>query len=174
MKKCMKISFKNRFVVKLLLLILAVVLVGSLAGCSFGSNMPFNGDVCFHEMNVTIPTSFIRDSTQSNEDLWLFEKDRYSELIILSRKDITAEASAALDSYAEYLIEQGVDVTRETFLDMDAIFSTYTRDGVFCQEMLFAYNGSFYAIALRGGTTEAFQSLLDTVSISCVEDATPA
>ena len=45
----------------------------------------------------------------------------------LSRKDITAEESAALDSYAEYLIEQGADVTRETFLDMDAIFSTYTN-----------------------------------------------
>lgn len=170
----MKMPFKSRPAVSIFLLTLTVILVGSLTGCGFGSDMPFNGDVCFHEMNVTIPTSFIRDSTQSNDDLWLFEKDRYSELIILSRKDITSEESAALDSYAAYMQEQGVDVSHETFLDMAAIHSTYTRDGVFCQEMLFAYNGSFYAIALRGGTKEAFRSLLNSVSISSTENVMPA
>ncbi len=145
--------------------ILIVVMAGCLAGCGKGSDMPYSGDIRFHEMTATIPGSFVRDSTQSREDLWIFEKGFYSELIILSRSDITGDVGASLDDYVAYMKEQGADSQRETFLQMEAVSSVYTKDGVFCQEMLFAYNGSFYAIALRGGTEDEFQSLLNTIRI---------
>lgn len=145
--------------------ILLAALLGSLAGCGAPSDMPYSGDIRFHDMSVTIPGSFVRDSTQSHEDLWVFEKGFYSQLIILTRNDITGEVAASLDDYVAYMKEQGADSQRETFLQMDAVSSVYTKDGVFCQEMLFAYNGSFYAIALRGGTKEDFQALLNTIRI---------
>ena len=66
----------------------------------------------------------------------------------------------------EYMKEQGVASEITTFLENEAVHSAYTQDEVFCQEMLFAYNGSFYAIALRGGDEETFQSLLETVIIN--------
>lgn len=162
----MKSPIMNSRFVKVLALLLILATVGSLAGCGSGTNMPYNGDTAFHGVSAEIPGDFIRDSVQSNEDLWLFEKDFYSAYIILSRQDITADAEASIDGYIAYMQEQGVAAQRETFLQKDAVSSTYTQDGMFCQEILFAHNGSFYTIALRGGTEEEFQSLLATVKIS--------
>lgn len=57
-------------------LILLVLFVSS--GC-FGIQMPFNADIQFHDIALTVPERFIRDSSQSKEDLWVFEHDNYSE-----------------------------------------------------------------------------------------------
>ena len=67
-------------------LLLSVLLL--LSGC-FGPtyNMPFNGDIVFHDLSLTIPRDFIRDSPQSNDDLWAFEKGMYKQIIILHRTD---------------------------------------------------------------------------------------
>ena len=35
----------------------------------------------------------------------------------------------------------------------------------FCQEILFAFNSSFYAVALRGGTQDGFEEITNTISI---------
>ena len=48
----------------------------------------------------------------------------------------------------------------------DAVHSTYTREEQFCQEMLFVYNGSIYALALRGGTEEEFDAFLKSVNLN--------
>lgn len=127
--------------------------------------MPFNGDIEFHDLSLTIPASFIRDSTQSNDDLWLFEKGFYDQLIILSRQDLKGDADATLDDYAAYLTQEGVSAERTTFLQNDAVHSNYTKDDQFCQEILFVYNDSIYALALRGGTVEEFSDFLKTVSL---------
>ena len=150
---------------KLITLFLALSILFTLSGCGFMSDMPFNGDIEFHDLSLTIPESFIRDSTQSDDDLWLFEKGFYDQLIILSRQDLDGEEAVTLEDYAAYLTEQGVDVNKTTFLQHDAVHSTYTREDQFCQEMLFVHNGSIYALALRGGTVEEFDAFLKTVSL---------
>jgi hypothetical protein len=144
-------------------LILAALLL-LLCGCGRSSRMPFNGQVTFHEITATIPDSFVRDSTQSSDDLWVFEHGGYSKMILLSRTDVAGDADAALDDYVAYMQSLGADAERGRFLNADAVHSTYTRDGQYCQEILFVYQGSFYAVALRGGTEEEFQSLLDEVN----------
>ena len=144
-------------------LILAALLL-LLCGCGRRAQMPFNGQVMFHEITATIPEDYIRDSTQSSDDLWVFEHGGYSKMILLSRKDAAGDVDAALDDYVEYLQSQGADAERGQFLNADAVHSTYTRDGKYCQEIMFVYQGSFYAVALRGGTEEEFQSLLDEVN----------
>lgn len=162
----MKEMKKNNCIKKVISLVAILIMISSLVSCGSHSDMPYNGIISFHEITATIPESFIRDSTQSGEDVWFFERGFYKEYIILSRKDIVGDTSASLGSYVDYMKEQGVYSERTTFLQMDAVLSTYTLDDKFCQEMLFVYNGSFYAIALRGGTEEDFQSLLNTIGIN--------
>lgn len=159
----------KKSVVKILALVL--ILAWVLSGCN-RSDMPFNGAVTFHDLTLTIPSDFIRDSTESTDDLWIFEKGRYTQYILLSRQDGGADAAASLDSYADYLTEQGAQATRGTFLEMEAVMSSWTREGLFCQELLFAYNGSLYAISLRGGTEADFDAIVDTVELPAASQPT--
>lgn len=151
---------------RLLVLILILAVAANLTGCINRSDMPFNGDIRFHDLTLTIPKDYIRDSTESTEDLWVFEKGFYSQYIIITRNDIQGDATESLNSYAEYLTEQGVQVRRETFLETEALISSWTNGDLFCQELMFACNGSLYAVSLRGGTEEEFQSLIRTIGIA--------
>ena len=78
--------------------ILIAVMLVSFASC--GGNMPYNGDIVFHDIKVYIPQSFIRDSTKSSDEAWVFEKGFYKEFIIIKRDAVSEDASAELDSYA--------------------------------------------------------------------------
>ena len=155
---------------KLFALFLALSILFTVSGCGFRPNMPFNGDIEFHDLALTIPASFIRDSTQSDDDLWLFEKGFYDQLIILSRQDLVGDEAATLDDYAAYLSEQGAEVSRTSFLQRDAVHSAYTREEQFCQEIVFIHNESIYAIALRDGTQEEFFDFLKTVAMKADKD----
>ena len=146
-------------------IILAVFIVAFSSGCSNVSKMPFNGDIEFHSIALTVPKRFIRDSTQSTDDLWFFEHNNYSEYILISRKDIADDVSASLESYIEYMNEVGADSEKVSFLNNDAVVSAYYIDDVFCQEILFPYDNSFYSIALRGGTENGFNEIYDTVKL---------
>lgn len=134
-------------------------------GCVNESEMPFNGQIEFHSIALTVPEKFIRDSTQSTEDFWVFENGIYSELILISRKDIAGDASALLDDYVESMKKVDADSKRITFLDGDAVLSAYYLEDVYCQEILFPYNNSFYAVALRGGDETAFKELTYTIKL---------
>ena len=147
---------------KFVCIFLTVIFVFTLSACS---QMPFNGDIEFHDISLTVPERFIRNSAQSNDDLWIFEHDNYSEYIIISRKDITGEVQSALSDYVDYMKENGAESKIVSFLNDNAVLSTYNIDDEFCQEILFAYNSSFYAVALRGGTKDGFEEITNTISI---------
>ena len=150
---------------RIIALFTVALIVLSLVSCGFGSDMPYNGDVTFNDITVVIPQQFIRDSTQSTNDLWVFEKGFYNQLIILSRNDLGGEVGEVLDGYVDYMKSMGSDSKRTTLAGCEAVHTTYTKNGQFCQEMLFVYNNSTYAIALRGGTEDDFKSLLDSVKL---------
>lgn len=155
---------------RIVALFTALIALLSLVSCGFGSDMPYNGDVTFNGITVSIPQKFIRDSTQSTRDLWVFEKGFYKQLIILSRNDLGGEVGEVLDGYVDYMKSMQCDSKRTTFADCEAVHTTYTQDGQFCQEMLFVYNSSTYAVALRGGTEEEFKSLLDSVKLGTLAE----
>ena len=148
--------------------ILVTFLLNGLSSC-VNPGMPTNGRANFHEITITIPDSFQRDAMQSYEDFWIFERDNYKQMILMSRRSITGDKEALLDNYIADIKKQGGDTKSESFLQMEAFFATYTKDGVFCQEIVFDYGGSFYAVAMRGVTQEEFQSLLNTVGISAAK-----
>ena len=147
------------------LLCVALLTVTSLSGCGSSSSMPFNGDVTFHSISLHIDDRFIRDSTQSSDEVWIFERGYYKEYVILSKKVAANDPADYLPDYAAYMEGQGAETEIKTYLDTDAVFSTDTKDEVFCQEVFFFHNGAYYAIALRGGTEEGFAELISSVSL---------
>ena len=93
---------KRLFFTAISLLLMLIIL----SGCIGSSKMPFNGDITFNEITLTIPERFIRDSTQSNDDLWVFEHDNYSEMILISRSEIVGDVTLSLETYIDYMKEK--------------------------------------------------------------------
>ena len=159
----MKSAYMNIAVFRIAVIVLAFLLAVCPAGLTEHSTMPFNGEITFHKISLTIPDNYIRDSTQSTADFWVFEKGFYSQYIMLSRKDLQGHTDDVLNNYADYLRAQGVNSQRDTFLQTEAVRSESSQQGMVWREMLFAHEGSLYAVAMRGGTAEEMQTLLDTV-----------
>ncbi|MBP5262228.1 MAG: hypothetical protein J6Z43_08900 [Clostridiales bacterium] len=149
--------------------IFALCLVTALAflcSCGARSNMPFNGDVEFHQIQMTIPESYVRDSTQSDDNMWIFEQGRYSKYIILSCKE-TADPAASIAAYTDFLESAGGTVVDSEVAGTHAVRAAYTQDSLICYETLFSIDDSVYSIALRGGDRNEYQSILDSVTINC-------
>lgn len=148
-------------------LLICFVLMFSLAGCFQNqSDMPFNGDITFHQIKMTIPSEFIRDSVQSSEDVWMFEQGWYKKTIVIMRSQIQDDPTAYINAYASGLQNKQIQSETGEFIGYPAAKSSATReDGVFWQELSFVVNSDFYAIALNGGTEADFLALIDTVSI---------
>lgn len=139
-----------------------------LAGCfAFGTriSMPANGNIVFHDIAAVVPSDYIRDSTQSSENMWIFEKGNYKKIAIFQRSDAGEDIDAGLNDYVDLMKGRGADSSRVTFRGKEAVMSTYYKDGICCREMLFACGGSYYAFALRGGTEEEFNGFLDDIVI---------
>lgn len=126
-------------------------------------SMPFNGDIEFHNITLTIPENYIRDSTQSTEDFWVFESGYYKKCILLTRNDANRAAAQILEDYVELMKERETNSEIISFMNEDAVLSTYYKDGVYCQELLFVHDSSSYAVALRGGTEAEFKEITDTI-----------
>lgn len=154
---------------KLIALALLVGLLVSVTGCFGGPQMPINGDITFHNIKLNIPERFVRDSTQSTQEMWLYECNNYKEYILMTYSKSTKDVETTLGEYIAYMKENKVDSQMVTFLGQDAVLSKYEMNGVFCQEICFPHQDAFYAVALRGGTEESFKELMDT--IERVEDA---
>ena len=145
-------------------LLLSVLLL--LSGC-FGPtyDMPFNGDIVFHDLSLTIPRDFIRDSTQSNDDLWAFEKGMYKQIIILHRTDASENETEQIKALMQWYESIG-GTTAPIDGYENAYKAEYTKDDVLCREVVFLYEDSVYAIAMRGATEEEFAAFLSTISLA--------
>lgn len=150
------------------LFLILCVAAAFFAGCATigkaKDEMPINGVIQFHDITAVIPSDYTRDSTQSDEDLWIFEKGMYKKYVIFKRSDITSNAETQLNDYVEYITAQGGSASCGTYLYVQASLGTYYLQDVYCQEILFVYNNSIYTFALRGGTEEEFQSFLNHIN----------
>lgn len=144
---------------------LAAALLGGCAAFGPRVKMPVNGDIVFHDIAAVVPSDYIRDSTQSSENVWIFEKGYYKKTAIFQRSDIREGVDADFDNYVDLMKERGAESERVTFRGNEAVMSTYYKDDICCRELLFACNGSYYAFALRGGTEEEFNSFLNDIAI---------
>lgn len=141
-------------------LVLAVLLT-VLTGCGSMMSMPFNGDITFHEVSMTVPETFIRDSAVSNEDLWAFERDNYEQIILLSRADTSEDAQERIEAFYSSI---GGTATKYEQYEC-AYRAAYTKDDVLCQEVMFVYGENLYTITLRGAEAAEFEELLKTVTV---------
>lgn len=144
---------------------LLVLVITLLAGCGNHSSMPYNGAVVFHDVSITIPEAFIRDSGQSNEDLWAFERGLYQQIIILKRTDAYEGSAESIEALMEQYESMGG--ASEKLDQYENVYSAqYTKDGVLCREVFFIFGDSVYCIAMRGASEEEFAALLDTVAVT--------
>ena len=127
-------------------------------------NMPFNGEITFHGIQLTVPENFIRDSTQSSDDFWVFERNWYSAVLLISRN--SQPDASSMQDYSAFMESIGAEIASEPFLHTEAAVFTYYNEDTCCREIMFEYRGSIYAIALRGGDEAEFRSILDSVSSS--------
>ena len=134
-------------------------------GCGLQFDMPLGGAVEFHDIAVTLPDGYVRDSTESTGDLWIFETGFYRKYVMLVRKDLTGDAAALMNSYAAYLTEQGALSVKTIFNGHEALRSSMNQGGVLWQEVYFAHGDSTYAIALRGGSEADFEAIINTVRL---------
>lgn len=156
---------------KVIMLLIAVCCV--LSACTSSKEMPFNGKIQFHEICLEIPKNFVRDSTQSKEDLWVYEHHNYASYILLLYKDASGvqNPEEELASYGEYICGQGgsvVETGSASFNEDDVpyiILSYITNDDKEGREFYFFYNDSFYSVALRGGSEEEFVTLYESIGV---------
>ena len=154
---------KSKTIVAFSIVFSALILLSGCMGPTY--NMPFNGDIVFHDLSLTIPKDFIRDSTQSNDDLWAFEKGMYKQIIILSRKDAAEDGPERIKALMEWY--ESIGGTTAPIEDCENAYqAVYTKDDVLCREVVFLYNDSVYAIAMRGATEEEYVALLSTISVA--------
>ena len=146
-----------------IILISIILIIAAAAGCS-KSEMPFNGKISFHDISLEIPDDYIRDSTQSSEDFWVFEKGNYKKYILISRMANEGAGEKALDYYSDAMSQTGTDVSTGTLNGINCVFSEYTKDGEYCREVYFVYKDNNYAIALRGGNENDFTGLINTIN----------
>ena len=149
----------------IVILISIVLILASAAGC--GKNkMPFNGEISFHDISLTIPDDYIRDSSQSNDDFWVFEKGNYKQTVLISRMANEGAGEKALDYYSEAMSQVGAEVSSRTLNDVNCAFSEYTKDNTYCQEIYFVYKDYEYAVALRGGDKTDFEKLTESITLN--------
>lgn len=151
---------------KIFSMILFASILLTLAGCFGMTRMPFNGDITFHGITLTVPEKYIRDSTKSDEDTWIYEYDSYAEYIVIMRKDFSGDEAAALADYAAYMKENKAESEIVSFLDGSAVHTSYTKNNQFCQEILFVHGDSVYAVALRGCPRAAFEEVTKTIALA--------
>lgn len=151
---------------KMLSMILLVSMLLTLGGCFGMARMPFNGDITFHDITLTVPEKYIRDSTKSDEDTWIYEYDSYAEYIVIMRKDFSGDESAALEDYVAYMKENKAESEVVSFQDGSAVHTTYTKNNQFCQELLFIHGDSVYAVALRACPRATFEEVTKTIALS--------
>ena len=147
-----------------MILLVSVLLV--LAGCSGMAKMPFNGDITFHDISLTLPEKYIRDAKKSDADTWIYEYNSYAEYIVIMRKDFTGDEATALADYAAYMKENKAESNIVSFLDGSAVHSSYTKNNQFCQEILFVHGDSVYAVALRGCPRADYETVTKTITLN--------
>ena len=151
---------------KTIMILISIVLIITTATGCFKKSMPFNGEISFHDISLTIPDDYIRDSTQSSDDFWVFEKGYYKKYILISRIPNEGVGEKALDYYVNSMSQVGAEVSSGTLNNVNCAFSEYTKDNTYCQEIYFVYKENDYAIALRGGDKNDFEKLTKTINLN--------
>lgn len=67
------------------LILISIILLFSFLIKGKKNKIPFNGDVTLGNLSIQIPKDFIRDSKKSNNNQYVFEKNNYDIIIVLTK-----------------------------------------------------------------------------------------
>ena len=76
-------------------------------------------------MNVTIPSSFIRDTTQSSDDIWVFECNNYKSYIMLIHGALEMQGGmTSPEEYCESLQATGATSEVTSYRGYPCVYTT--------------------------------------------------
>ncbi len=145
---------------KLSLILLALIMLVSLISCD-SAKVPVNGEIKFHEISLIIPSEFIGDTSQSNEDKWVFTSPEHE--IVLTRTDRIAPINHMIRDYCKLMEERNVSATEMKLGRLYTARAIYMQDGISCKEIFLVYRESAYTITLKGVATTEFDDLVNTI-----------
>lgn len=105
----------------------------------------------------------MRDSTRSNEELWVYERDHYASYILIHKGE-PGKQNTDLEAYGAYITEQGGSAEQNTIGDVASVDLSYMQDNKECRETVFIYRDILYSVALRGGSEQEFTALKNSIA----------
>ena len=141
-----------------------------------GAEMPFNGDVTFHDMHVTIPKSFIRDSTQSSEDVWVFERRNYTDYIMLFRGALEMQGGLTTpENYCEIMQAGGAESEVTDFQGLPCVYTvSIANNGMYATEAVVFVNDTTYALTMctkNEADMEEYETIYASLSFDVISGA---
>lgn len=124
-------------------------------------NMPLTGSVKFWDINLDLPKEYVRDSTCSTIDEFIYESGNYKKYIVLTY----AYSGYDMEDYYDLMSDRGCDVEYRDILSSKSVVSRwYDDEDKYRQEVYMKVKGGTYAIMLCGGDEEEFEALIEEIN----------
>lgn len=146
-------------------LIIPIIIIITLMACTSCvdkyPNEPFNGEVEFSELTLTIPDDYVRDTTVQGYDEGVakrWEKDNYKSIVTISKHekyDLTPEAIEQLTYNQQTQMATGeVQSSTIDFLDNIALENTFEVDNGEMKYLIFSTDNYIYEFSVQGDTSD--------------------
>lgn len=146
-------------------LIIPIIIIITLMACTSCvdkyPNEPFNGEVEFSELTLTIPDDYVRDTTVQGYDEGVakrWEKDNYKSIVTISKHekyDLTPEAIEQLTYNQQTQMATGeVQSSTIYFLDNIALENTFEVDNGEMKYLIFSTDNYIYEFSVQGDISD--------------------
>jgi len=146
-------------------LIIPIIIIITLMVCTSCvdkyPNEPFNGEVEFSELTLTIPDDYVRDTTVQGYDEGVakrWEKDNYNSIVTISKHekyDLTPEAIEQLTYNQEtQLALNGVQSEEIELFGNVALENTFDVDGGSMKYLIFSTDNYTYEFSVQGDISD--------------------
>lgn len=146
-------------------LIIPIIIIITLMACTSCvdkyPNEPFNGEVEFSELTLTIPDDYVRDTTVQGYDEGVakrWEKDNYKSIVTISKHekyDLTPEVIEQLTYNQQTQMATGeVQSSTIDFLDNIALENTFEVDNGEMKYLIFSTDNYTYEFSVQGDISD--------------------
>lgn len=157
-------------------LIIPIIIILSLVICTGCVNKypdePFNGEVEFGELTLTIPDDYVRDTTVQGYDEGVakrWEKDNYKSIVTISRHekyDLTPEAMEQIRYNQEtQLALNGVQSEETELFGNVALENTFDVEGGSMEYLIFSTDNYTYEFSVQGDISD-YEQIKNSIMIN--------
>lgn len=157
-------------------LIIPIIIIITLMVCTSCAdkypNEPFNGEVEFSELTLTIPDDYVRDTTVQGYDEGVtkrWEKDNYKSIVTISKHekyDLTPEVMEQLTYNQQTQMATGeVQSSTIYFLDNIALENTFEVDNGEMKYLIFSTDNYIYEFSVQGDISD-YEQIKNSIKLN--------